>query len=340
MDPAGRPERKSLAEAVSWRVRLADARLATTPEFEAWLAQDAEHRAAWREAQASWASLDQHAADPAILALRREALARTAPQRPPRAAWRRIAASAVLALAAGGLGYAAWRSQAPATFRARHGATRLISLTDGSTVTLDSDSLLKVSFRPSARKLELVRGRALFRVAHDAARPFAVHAGDRTVVATGTSFEVARDGGGLSVVLIRGRVKVVPDRAVASAPGRAPSAAEVDLAPGQELTTRPGAPGPAVRAVDVAGATAWESGRLVFDNAPLGEVVEEVSRYTQRPVTTGDARAAALRISGTFKAGDLDTFVDAVTRYLPLKAEASGEGVVLRSRPAGAASSP
>ena len=75
-------------------------------------------------------------------------------------------------------------------------------------------------------------------------------------------------------------------------------------------------------------ATAWESGQLAFKDEPLGAVAERVSRYAAQPVSVAPG-AAGLRVSGVFKAGDIDTFVDIVTSYLPVRATAAPDGEIL-----------
>jgi transmembrane sensor len=80
-------------------------------------------------------------------------------------------------------------------------------------------------------------------------------------------------------------------------------------------------------------ATAWESGRLTFDDEPLAVAVERVNRYGATPVRLGDARAAAHRVSGLFDAGDTAAFVEAVSQYFELDAaQGPGGEIVLHSR--------
>jgi transmembrane sensor len=324
-------QRARLAQASAWRVRLHEAARSTTPEFERWLAADPRNRAAWAEADALWASLGEHAAAPEFLSARSQALAnaRRAGRGLRRSAWSAAAAAAVL-LTICGLGFQAWRGLTPSSYASAHGERRTISLPDGSAVTLDSDSLVRVSYTRAARRLELDHGQARFDVAHDLARPFEVMAGDRTVVATGTSFEVERRGGLVRVVLLQGHVNVRRREAALPVSGAAPA---TRLAPGQVLTADGRATPDVVAPADLERVTAWESGKLIFDDERLDAVAQAVSRYTAVPVTVRDPKVAALRISGIFRSGDLHTFVDAVTRYLPVTAVETGTAVELRAAP-------
>ena len=115
--------------------------------------------------------------------------------------------------------------------------------------------------------------------------------------------------------------------------GHATSVRPTLLAPGQRLETRLAltAAKPQVEEVTLGQATAWEAGQLVFDDEPLDKVVERVSRYSRRRILVADPAVASLRVSGVFKAGDGDTFVEAVTTYFPLRALQAPTGAVLLS---------
>jgi transmembrane sensor len=189
--------------------------------------------------------------------------------------------------------------------------------------------------------LELVRGQAQFQVAHDIGRPFTVHACDKTVVATGTSFNVDLLAGDVIVTLIEGRVSILQDRPARVAIGPRSPLVLAKLIPGEQLIAHDAGSGridatPPTAILEHANidrTTAWESGQLIFDNEPLASVVPQVARYGDRPVVV-DQNVGSLRISGVFNAGDLTAFLDAVQRELPVVAETGDDGVVrLQRRP-------
>ena len=70
--------------------------------------------------------------------------------------------------------------------------------------------------------------------------------------------------------------------------------------------------------------TAWQSGKLFFNNEPLADAVVRINRYARQAIVV-DPSAAQFRISGVFNAGDADAFVEAVTSYLPVHIEGSSE---------------
>src|SRR5690606_23127337 len=70
------------------------------------------------------------------------------------------------------------------------GEHRTFSLPDGSTITLNTNSELKVTYDKDFRNIRLLRGEAHFEVARDLDRPFLVYAGNGLVRAVGTAFTV------------------------------------------------------------------------------------------------------------------------------------------------------
>lgn len=336
----GDETRRRLATAAAWRVRLAEADMESSAAFETWLSEDVANEAAWRQVAEPWDTLAVNATDPEVMVARRMALARAearihtpaaiTSRRGVYQAYRWPVAVAVVALALG----AGWLLLRPAEYHTNLGERRVVTLDDGSRISLDSDSTVRVRYSDAARRLQLVQGQARFDAAHAANRPFSVDAGNRTVVATGTSFNIDLRRSEMVVTLIEGRVLVTSGASsvalLKSQPPRTPSVA---LAAGQALTVSTTAsvkvPEPArVEAVKLDTVIAWEDGRLIFDDETLATVVERVGRYADEPITVADQRAAALRLSGVFNTGDLATFVDTVVRYLPVQAEQRPDGSI------------
>lgn len=339
------PNDALLEEAAGWLTRLHEQGTSTTPEFEAWRGLSPEHEEAWVRAEAPWKYLGDHAAAPELIARRGAALQRA--RSAARARWsdrrahflrpRALAAAVALATAlSAGLLYV---RELPTTYRTDTGERRVVRLDDGSVVSLDSQSEVSVCYTKHSRDLVLVRGQGRFDVAHDIERPFSVAAGDRKVIATGTSFDVDLVGAEVVVTLIEGRVVVLDrqsqDRGAA---GSAVSEEGVKLQAGERLVESarlkgPPRAAPAIQRVNVERATAWQSGQLVFDDETLAAAVERVNRYSRSKISVTDPSAADMRFSGVFNEGDTRAFVDTVTRYLSLSEQSLSDGTVeLRRR--------
>jgi transmembrane sensor len=332
-----RIDSERLEQAVGWRVRLAESPELYAEELSSWLARDPRNREAWHSAQASWDFLGEHATSPAVICLRRAALAyasNTVRSQAFSARLRRfpawVATAAVIFVAVSAL--TAWYLQRPDTYRTALGERRAVTLADGSQITLDSSSEVTVRYSVNARALTLVRGQARFDVTHDVERPFTVTANGRRVVATGTAFDVDLLGSDFLVTLIEGHVVVLPQsKSVGSAertsatPARSSDSPPIALDAGQQLVMSSHA-APRVTPVDIDRVMAWERGKIVFNDEPLASVVERMNRYTSGRIDVADERVAALRISGVFHVGDVRGFVSTLTSYLPVKAEEHQDG--------------
>lgn len=326
---------RRLAEATAWRVRLTEDDVETSEQFEAWIA-DPLNEAAWEQVQRPWREVGEKATTPELISARAGALERA--HRQGRRRWAsgasgRIAAGlAAVVIASGGYGGWRWYEAQPQVYRTTLGERRVVPLSDGSKVSLDSRSVLKIRYTKDARKLELVSGQARFDVSRDVRRPFSVTARDQTVVATGTAFNVDLLGPKVMVTLIEGQVVVMKgpprDGPADQAPRTAATAAPppIVLKAGQQLVAAP-AGAPQVTIVSLDRATAWEAGQLAFEDEPLGAVAERVSRYAERPLKVAP-NVADMRISGVFKAGDVTTFIDVVSSYLPVEAQQGESGQI------------
>jgi transmembrane sensor len=337
-----RAEQTRLEAAAVWRMQLeADPATASTPGFAAWIA-DPDNRRALARLGAAWRIVDEHSVTPEMIGLRRAALAdaeRASMRRSRAAGWRprRLAAGALAAGVLVGVGLAAYPPTT--TYATAIGERRTVVLSDGSKLFLDSDSRVSVRYMRQARRLVLRRGRCRFDVAHNAERPFTVVAGGEKVVAVGTSFDVERLSDKVLVTMLAGKVTVGPAPSILAAlkaPGGlagGPGAGHpaVPVTAGEQLVVL-GDGAPAVSRADVEVATAWEHGRLEFDDVPLAEAVERMNRYTAKPIELAPG-IGDLKISGAFDAGDVTAFVDSVTSYFRLAASVDHDRITLR--PAG-----
>ena len=304
-----------MREAASWfaRMRAPDADKSRA-DFESWLARGALHRSAYNRAAEIFAMgklLDER--EPQIPA-----------RAPARASARAIAAVLLCALCLGWLvswlpalpGFAdpagtSGEAMTPQIFSSATGTTSIL-LADGSRLWLAPSTTVEVALGSAERRLELLHGRARFRVRHES-RPFRVSAGGGLVTARGTLFEVAlsRDRR-VAVRLLEGAVDV-------EAPAETGSGARITrLAPGQSagFTARPAA------------------GRMRdFENVALRDIVAESNRFPGRPIRIADPHVAALRVSGRFTVDDSERLARRLARLFDLEIDMSRPSeIVLRAQ--------
>jgi transmembrane sensor len=269
-------------DAFTWLIALEEnpEDAALRARFETWRLSN---QAAWDEAAKVW-SLVGDAAQPRPIAPR-HALSRA-----------RFVGAAVAAIAAAIL-FAFFLPAMLVRAQADHltgtAETSLVTLEDGSRVTLGADSAIAVEYGPDGRRVELLRGEAFFEVAHDPVRPFKVGAGKLESVALGTRFDVRRSVDGITVAVAEGSVGLGHDGAALSDPLRAGDWARFDWA-GRQIARGQS---------DPASAGAWRAGRLVVGDWPLDEVVDQLRRYYGGLILS-DAALDGLRVTGTYRLAD------------------------------------
>jgi len=324
------PDRDAIYEqAALWWTRRNEPGAEVRAAFAHWLAADPLHAEAFAAVEQAWDAFDDAlpeadavdmeepvAAAPAVLAARLQSRPMSRPMS------RRWFGAGLMAAAAAGAGIFLLQKARTETyeFMTGIGERRRETLADGSSVDLDANSHLRVELNGWKRKLELVKGRVLFDVAKDTSRPFVVTAATETVTALGTLFWVEVRNAETTVSLIRGRVRAET------------TGDSVELAPGDLVAFSGGRRLRLAHGVDASVTQAWRTGRLVFDNEPLGRVAERMNDYSADKITVGDAKAAGIRISGSFLAGRTQAFTDALESYYGLSVSRSGRGLTVRSK--------
>lgn len=213
------------------------------------------------------------------------------------------------------------------------GEIRTIRLADGSSVILDTDTLVTARFARTERRLELLRGRARFDVAHDPSRPFVVMAGGGEVAAKGTLFDVSLSPDqSVAVTLIRGVVEVDPGP-LARARGTS-GRTSARLQPGQHLAFGRNMAAPRIEPAS-ASAALWPQGLLTFHDTPLSQALAEANRYSPGHIVLEDEALADLRVSGVFKAMAPHEFASSLAAAFDLQvADApNGDRILKRAQP-------
>ncbi len=291
-------------EASEWIARLDadDASADDRARFEAWRQAHPRHARAYEELSATWRQFTDAGRLVRAVALG-QALGFAETPRTARRTWLLATAATVVAAL---IGWWWVERMTPQTlFQTAIGEHAAIDLPDESLLELNSNSLVRVGYTQRARVVSLERGEAFFDVEHDAQRPFWVLAGGSWVRAVGTAFNVHVRSTGVRVTVSEGMVKVA---AKAPSNGKAPNdqqlaqAAVAVLTAGQQVDVhgaatevRSLAPGELTRSV------AWRSGTLYFENEPLSDVVNELSRYTTLPLVVEDDALRDLYVGGTFQ---------------------------------------
>lgn len=302
-------------QAIAWLLRLREtpADPALRQAFADWLAADPGHPDAYRQVEAQWAWMEPFTQE--SFAARDAALNYRKPVRA--SAVRQFAGRGLAALLLLGAGWGLFSPQGwygwSDTYRTGKGQRLSVPLSDGSKLDLNTDSEIRVHYNRGSRRVDLIRGEAFFNVEHDATRPFHVTAGNLTIRDIGTAFDVYQQSGRVSVAVQEGTVEM------------AGGLQRRELTAGQQLAYDSDGRFVAAGQTDIAAATAWRQGQLLFRGRPLGEVLAEIARYHDVVIRLPDPKLAELRVNGSFRTEQLDNLLNAVAALLPVKVKRLGE---------------
>jgi len=167
----------------------------------------------------------------------------------------------------------------------RGGQYRL-KLSDGSIAYLNADSRIRYpeSFTGKERKVELISGEAYFEVVHNGKMPFRVSSNKQVVEDIGTHFNINAyaDETAIKTTLAEGSVKI------------SKGAQSVILKPAQQAINQANL-SLVVQNVDVDEVTAWKEGMFRFNDAPLEDIMKQVSRWYNVDIVYQDVSLQAKR---------------------------------------------
>ncbi|MEM1052791.1 MAG: FecR domain-containing protein [Pseudomonadota bacterium] len=202
-------------------------------------------------------------------------------------------------------------------FASEKGQTRIITLPDNTMITLSAASEVEIALSDTQRSVRLNEGAAFFDVASDPSRPFLVDTAFADIAVTGTQFDVHLRDDLVRVAVGEGSVDIAGD-GIANAEGLA-----VSLTAGQSIEYTSNGGFSEIAEVFPAELAAWRGGRLIYVDAPLARVLEDLNRYSSSPITA-DERAAAMKISGIYDASRIEAVLEAIERSLPIRLTGTG----------------
>ena len=299
-------------QAVTWFVALQsqDCDEQQHAEFQQWLTQHTSHADAYAEAEKLWINLDN--VKPSILSLK----ARNQSTHSSRIS---IASLLLIAVATGWwLDYSAEIIMHSTGI----GQRRSVELADGSQIELNAATQLSVRVSWLRREIQLQEGEAMFNVMHEKFRTFTVKAGTLQVRDIGTRFNVRKRQDGTVVSVLEGEVEVKPEHAWLGQNVKAGFSCKMDEN-GQLHAIEP---------ANLEQASSWLDGRLVFNHTPLSQVVAELEHHHDVHFVFSDVTLRNETLSGAFEAADLNPFLRAIEKILPVRTQRQKQTIVLSRR--------
>lgn len=279
-------------EAVAWVIRLQNSGLSQEDRqaFETWQAQSPKHALIYRTVSRVWDSPELTAAA-AVMAGASPSTLASKPAFSLR--WPLLTAAClvfVVLLAEHFDISIRWQ----ADYHTGPGERRTVELPDRSIATLNTQTAIALSYDGTARRIRLLKGEIFLNVRHDAERPFVVESADTAVRAVGTAFVVRTDPGGDRITVLEGTVEVE---------SKAKTGSPVAVTAGSQIQVEPhhlGRP----QAIDVTTASSWLRGRLVVQNVPFVQVLEELQRYHGGRILLLNRQVGDIKVTGTYNVDD------------------------------------
>lgn len=286
-------------QAIDWlvRSRSGSAEAFDPKAFEEWCRQDPENRREFEKAETVWHALKP--LQPIYGPRRQRGWARTS--------WIGLAAAALAAVFVTGLSVADRPWLTPTIFTTAKADRRDITLTDGSIIHLNADTVLVAEASLWKRRYRLDRGEAVFEVAHNPWRPFEITVEKAVIRDLGTRFDIRRETEGTRLSVFEGSVDLSIPNGLGHREVNAGQAVHFNfngisqsIPDGEQMLT------------------AWRNGRFTFAESPLEDAVIQLNRYRQNRIVIRDAAIAKLRISGVFDTGNTDGILRALELALPV----------------------
>lgn len=285
--------------------------------FAEWCARDPRHAEAVRRVERSLSLLAEMPAVRAPLATRLASGSATSTQtatgrviRFPYGAW---AAGFAALLVIGAIGWGSLSLRAPA---AQHyvtdtAAQRSLALPDGSVMDINVGSDVSVQFTARERSVTLSQGEAHFQVAHDTARPFIVTAGDVTVRAVGTAFNVRLATQAVDVLVVEGKIELARTATSSSDPSIV-SPPLVRAGERAHLSRLDQTAAPKIDKVEetaIRTMLTWQNPMTWFTDVPLRDVVARLNRRNVTQLVLEDVDLGERKIGGMIALDQVDAFV-------------------------------
>ena len=291
--------------------------------LDTWLAESMNHAVAYWRLEAT---LDR--------AERLSALRREGPfQRPVSPSSKRLGGGAlrlavvvgVLATAAT-ISYPTWRSapQPAGQFYATGvGGRATVQLTDGSSIELNTNTAIRADVRAGKRYVSIEKGEAFFDIVHNAKSPFVVDVDGHRITDLGTKFSIRDEPGRIQVTLLEGRASIASVRPGTQGHSAILTPGDVAVATADSLSVEQKPKPTLVKELS------WRHGLLVFDGAKLGDVAEELNRYSREKIVVAGKDVGKLTIDASVPTDDIRAFTRVAREVFGLRVQDRGNEIVI-----------
>lgn len=206
------------------------------------------------------------------------------------------------------------------------GEVRRVTLDDGSSLILNTQTSVRVHYSDDVRRIEMLYGEAYFSIVRDGRRLFVLDGTTSPLRTTQALFRIRKLTGRPADILVeQGSVSLDP--IYAPGPMLIPAHSRLILSPGKFAEPQPISPDLIAREL------AWRDGKIAFEGERLDQAAAEFARYSKARIEIRDRDLASEPVTGLFSAGDPAGFGRAIAQAFGAKFE-ERPGAVILSRPA------
>ncbi len=280
-------------------------------ELDQWLAHSPHHQVAFWRLEATLSRTQR------LAALKTQLPGR--PVHKPESILPRLARTAAAIIVAALIGAYALQPAPDKIYTTPIGGHQIVTLFDGSTVELNTNSTLRITAKRTA---VLEKGEAYFDIKHDETHPFIVTVAGHRVTDLGTKFLI-RNGEKLEVALIEGLARIDSLDAKSTKRSALLNPGDIAIASKNTIALQRQTPEKLSRTLG------WRQGLIFFDNTTLAEAAAQFNRYNNTKLIITDPKIAALTIGASFPVNDVERFARAVRILLGVKVEHNANTITL-----------
>ena len=295
-------------QAIAWFARLRSDQISDSDwrGFREWLGRHPDHQSEYDRIVALWNEPELSlAVQKTANRMLSESLLPAAPRRMPRMKYALVSVGLLILFF--GFMLPDVLIALEADYSTATGERKVVELSDGSTLTLNTNSAVAVLYSESRRGIRLLKGEAFFSVEKDANRPFVVESASFSARAVGTRYRVRRDGDEVRVDVLEGEVEV-----------SGPALPALLVTRNQEARFGRN-PRNALPTTHNPAASAWLQGRLVLTDVRLADALSEISRYQNGLIRIVNPTLQDLRVSGSFDLSDPIAILETLDQTLPIE---------------------
>ncbi len=214
-------------------------------------------------------------------------------------------------------------SPEPTAFVTPYGQLKKQQLPDGSEVTLNANSTVKLSdaWNGETDREVWLNGEAFFKVAKTPKKNrFIVHTGQLDVIVTGTQFNVVNRNNKTSVLLTEGSVTI-----------HTKEGKEIKMVPGDFVELNNNEP-QLRKEMNPDNIIAWTDKKMVFDNTSMTDVAAMIKEIYGVEVKLGNDKARAIVLTGVMPNDNLDVLLQSIEAYMECTITKDGNNITITGK--------